>query len=392
MQSGGGGIASYLRTMAGELSRRGHEVTIVCPRGRKEDSSEAKEGFALVGVRLGDFHYYVSRIPVVRRFLTLPVRELEWSFHLWKAVRRLHNIHQFDLIESCETGNLFSLVCGIKVPRLIRTHGSTYSFSKSSGQKLGPSERIDRIVQRYCMRQAQAISAPSNFQAKKIGVELKGRRKVTVVPNPVDNQFFMKQEAAFLERQETTHPTILYTGRVDKTKGTIVLIKSMRHVIAKIPGARLIIAGGRHVSISRFDIEKLLIEEGVRDSVTFLEHVPWHKLRHLYERCHLVAIPSYYETFCISAAEAMACSKPVVGCSGTALDETVVDGVTGLLVPPGDVCLLAEAIIKVLEDPGMAESMGKEGRRRAEELFSPSVVVEKMLSYYQSVVAEYSSG
>lgn len=391
MQSAGGGIASYLSTMACELSTRGHEATIICPRSRSEVSSEKNNGFAHEGVHLGNLHYYISRIPLARLFLTLPVRELEWSFQIWRLVSRLHKIHQFDLIESCETGNLFSLVGGIGVPWIIRAHGATYSFSKYSGQRLGLSEKIDRMMQRYCMRRAQALSAPSRFQAKEIEEELNNRTKVTVVPNPIDQHFLMNYETSKLKKLNIVSPIILYTGRIEIRKGTIVLIKSMRLVTAKIPGARLMIAGERHVSISQTDLDELLTEDGIRGSVTLLGHVPWHKLKQLYEGCDLFAIPSYYETFCISAAEAMACSRPVVGCRGTALDETVVHGVTGLLVPPGNERLLAEAMIKLLEDPSLAESMGREGRRRAEELFSPSVVVERMLTLYQAVAAEFSS-
>ena len=68
--------------------------------------------------------------------------------------------------------------------------------------------------------------------------------------------------------------------------------------------------------------------------------------------------------------EAMAEGRAVVGSSAGGIPEMVVDGVTGLLVPPGDVGALTSAVARILSTPSVAAAYGRAGRHRAEELFS----------------------
>lgn len=383
---GGGGIGSYLYTLSMELVNTGHDVSIICGKTKGEPDFEEIKKVKVYRVSLGNIHYYLSKLPVVKQSITLPVREIEWSYAFWKKVLELNKSENFDIIESCETGNLFSILFPHKAPWIIRAHGATYSFKKYSGETIGLSERLDRAIQRHCMRRSAAVSAPSAFQAGEIEKEIGKKQSVAVIPNPVDPQFFEEENAR--RRKEDVGrrtKTILYTGRIEIRKGTLVLLKAMSHVIGQYENVELVIAGGRHVSVSEKMLDEVLDSRGIRSCVKLPGHIPWQEIKKLYESCDIFAIPSYYETFCISAVEAMACGRPVVGTFGTALPEVVEDGVTGLLVPPGDATALAEAILRLLNDEGLARRMGAAGREKAAQ-YRPDFIAKKTLEFYENVV------
>jgi glycosyltransferase involved in cell wall biosynthesis len=94
-------------------------------------------------------------------------------------------------------------------------------------------------------------------------------------------------------------------------------------------------------------------------------------------------MPSYYETFGISCLEAMAFGLPVVATRAGGLPEVVEDGVTGLLVPPGDTHALAEAIGRLLRDPDLRRRLGEAGRERVLARFTAEHVVKEMIPVYE---------
>jgi glycosyltransferase involved in cell wall biosynthesis len=101
--------------------------------------------------------------------------------------------------------------------------------------------------------------------------------------------------------------------------------------------------------------------------------------------------PSVFdEPFGIQIVEAMASGLPVVGSAAGGIPELIVDRHTGILVERGDATGLAEAILRLLENPAMARQMGNAGRRRAEEKFSWERIVDELRScYFGSALGGY---
>ncbi|HPU96678.1 MAG TPA: glycosyltransferase family 4 protein [Candidatus Hydrogenedentes bacterium] len=97
-----------------------------------------------------------------------------------------------------------------------------------------------------------------------------------------------------------------------------------------------------------------------------------------YSSTHIVVVPSvWHEPFGLVAVEAMAAGKPVVASRSGGLADIIVDGETGLLVPPGDPRCLAEAIARLLSDPNIRNSMGIAGRQRVEEHYDWHAVIRR---------------
>ncbi len=99
--------------------------------------------------------------------------------------------------------------------------------------------------------------------------------------------------------------------------------------------------------------------------------------------CDVFCLPSSAEGLPLVVLEAMARGKPVVTTPAGGTAELVVDGVTGLLVPPGDAAALAEALSGLLADPDRARQLGEAGRERVRTEFSAARAAEEILRIYE---------
>ena len=175
---------------------------------------------------------------------------------------------------------------------------------------------------------------------------------------------------------------VLCVGRLRYYKGLEYLIRAM------IPlDATLVLVGkGKEERHYKALCKELRIEEKVR----FLGYVPHEDLPAMYHASRVVVLPSVYrsEAFGIVLLEAMACGKPVISTEiGTATSWVNQDGVTGLVVPPRDVNGLSAAIAEILGNVARTRTMGDNGRKRVETVFSRKVMGQKILEVYRQALA-----
>jgi glycosyltransferase involved in cell wall biosynthesis len=174
-------------------------------------------------------------------------------------------------------------------------------------------------------------------------------------------------------------PVVLAVSRLDpQQKGLVHLLGAA----ARVPNAIVAIAGE---GPERPALEARALSLGVGDRVRLLgfrRDVPA-----LLAACDVVALPSLFEGLPLALLEGMAAGKPVVATAIGGTDEAVVDGVTGLLVPPRDAEALAAALRRVLGDPPLAQRLGDAGRARAVAEFSIERMIERVMGVYDAVLA-----
>jgi D-inositol-3-phosphate glycosyltransferase len=165
--------------------------------------------------------------------------------------------------------------------------------------------------------------------------------------------------------EEADPPEVLYAGRLSPEKG-------VRELVAAAAGLPLVVAG----------------DGPLRDEVPgALGFVPHDELERLYGRAAVVACPSRREGFGVVCAEAMAHGRPVVAGDVGGLRDLVVNEETGLLVPPGDVGALRNALQRLLADPGLRRRLGEAGRARIAEHFTWQRFGEETLRAYEDALA-----
>lgn len=382
-QTSGGGIASYISTLGAELVRRGHAVTVLA-RDTKPGMRE-EQGMRVVGTPLGNAHWYLSKLRAPSPAI-LPLRELEWSWGLYRRLLGLAQAQRFDLIEGTETGTLFfSGQRRRRMPTIIRLHGDRYIFNKYSGVPLSLGVRLTRRMTLSALRRADGVTAPSRFLAQDFSSALGwSPEHIQVVPNPVSPALL--EHMGPIQTDALRAPAlVLYAGRLEHCKGVLPLLRSVRAVAAEFPDLRYVLAGSAHPSISVQQVQQLLDQQQIRAHVELLGHVPWSQLCELYRRATLFVMPSLYESFGISIIEAMAFGVPVLATTAGGIPEVVEHGVTGILVPPNDPEALAEETARLLRSPDLRRRLAQAGRERVLALFSVERVAEQMLAAYQRV-------
>jgi glycosyltransferase involved in cell wall biosynthesis len=226
------------------------------------------------------------------------------------------------------------------------------------GTDLELVRRVPRLA-RGVLGRARLVIASSTAladQARQLGA-----REVRVIPSGVEIPPEIGAEAEPAE--------VLYAGRLSAEKGVLELVEAAR-------GLNLVVAG----------------DGPLRSRVPSARgFVPHDELQRLYARAAVVACPSRREGFGVACLEAMAHARPVVATSVGGLRDLVVDGETGLVVPPRDPQALREALGRLLGDSELRRRLGTAGRLRAQERFSWPSVTDAMLAAYAEAAARMSA-
>jgi len=166
--------------------------------------------------------------------------------------------------------------------------------------------------------------------------------------------------------QLTDEPLIAFVGQQVAHKGIDTLLQAMPRIWQHLPTARLVIAG-KPTGYSQ-TIHAMLAElpPTQQPYVLLLDSPTDAEKNGLLAACDVLALPSRHESFGMVLAEAWACGKPVVGCRVGGVAALVDDNQDGLLVPVGDAEALAQALLRLLQNPSLREEMGAAGKAKVE--------------------------
>ncbi len=216
----------------------------------------------------------------------------------------------------------------------------------------------ERTAARWILNSSNHIIAVSRAvleQGLSLGIP---RHKVSVIPNGVNLQDFSPSRRK-VNRSEAKK--IVFVGRLLFNKGVQYLVKAAPAILSRHPVEFVIVGDGP----MKYDIVRMTETQGVRHAFKFLCAVP--SVSEVLRESDIFVRPSLTEGMPLTVLEAMACGLPVVATRVAGTPEIVTHGVTGLLCPPRDVERLAEAILKLVENPEMASHLGSNARRFVEQ-------------------------
>lgn len=342
----GGGIEHQVWILAKELAKRGHDVDIL---------TRSAGGNVAPGVTL-------VHVPTWGRGHVLP--KMPMSLRAWRALRR----EPPDVLYLSEKWVSW-LPSRLDVPRIYATHNKdafeSYREQSYHDHKLNRAlfplkQRLEEAEMRRC--DVVGANSPSILDY----VRSRGMANADLLPLAVDLTHHHPGV-------ESDPPFIFASGQLLKVKGTHDIISAFASVAGDHPTWRLRIGGQ---GPERPRLESLATTLGIRDRVDLLGWMPHAQYLATMREAAMFVLASSAETFGTVLLDAMASSRPTLATDIPGPRDVVLHERTGLLVPPGDVKALANAMVRLMTDASLRERFGREGERRAREAFSPQAAAD----------------
>ena len=290
---------------------------------------------------------------------------------LWGLGRR----QRTDLIHT--TPDYAPFVTRKGKPLIITIHHTMHdpfiSQYSSVLQRLHYSTDLKWFSQWGC-KHADAITAVSHFSADLARSSLGIEKKIQVIYNGVDEQFFTPDHKS--RKRDGSVVRVLFTGNISQRKGGHWLFPIAENLDNNI---------------------EIIYSSGLRGGAALPHHpklkcvgrVPYQSLPDLYRQADIFLFPSVREGFGLAVAEAMACGLPIVTTDGSALPELVDHGLGGFLCPVGDVRSFSKSINSLAHSPSQRREMGQYNRSKVERYFTLDRMIQEYRDLFEKVM--YSS-
>ena len=360
-----GGVTQHIFYLDKHFRELGHQVGIIAPCAGKTPEKLPDNLIATTS--------RVIPIPFGGSKARIPYSPAVY----WRVKRALHE-EDFDIVHAHEPMTFPVPLIALRHSRAVNV-GTFHSYRDTHLVY----KRGRRVFQPYFDKLDGKIAVS---KAAKDTVAPYFGGDYVIIPNGIDVDRFGGDQVLPLKQYADGKLNILFVGRLEPRKGFRYLLRAFPYVKEKLPQVRLIVVG----AYRKKDIAPHLryVREHHLTGVKFVRHVSDEELPRYYRSCDVFCAPSTgFESFGIVLLEAMAAGKPVVASDIPGYRDLLEDGKQGLLAERKNERALAEAIVRILKDPGLRHKMGEEGRIKARQYSWPEVA-SRVLDYYQELLAQ----
>lgn len=310
----------------------------------------------------------------------------KWFFYRKHIQNYVNNViinEKIDIVEAPDWTGITAFM-NLKVPLVIRFHGSDTYFChlECREQKLK-----NYWFEKLALHKAKAFIAPTDFAGnltkKLFRIQ---NKKIITIPNGVELDKFRNQNP-----DEFQKGLILYMGTLIRKKGVLELPKILKLVLEKIPESMLVLIGSDSSDVltkstSTWSLMKEEMDSSVLDKMEYLGRIPYQEVQSYIEKAHVCVFPTFAETQGMVTIEAMAMQKPVVNSDIGWSKELIVDGESGFLVNPAKHQEFADRIIELFSNPDSSKKIGKNARKRVEDVFDIDKIAQKNIDFYKTII------
>jgi D-inositol-3-phosphate glycosyltransferase len=369
-----GGQNVYVAAVATELGRRGHQVVV---HTRRSDADTPRRVPFTDNVVVD----HVDAGPAE----TIPKDDI-WP-HIDEFARDLRRVWREDRPDVVHAHFWMSGIAALDaarerdVPVLQTFHA--LGIVKRRHQGAADTSPPDRVpAEQRIVDEADRIVATCSDEAFELGLLGAPMSRVSIVPCGVNLRNFGPDGPA-TPRDDRYRHRISVVSRLVPRKGIDDVIRALDD----IPDTELLIAGGpKREDLDRDEevrrLRGIADDVGVADRVTFLGALERSEVPPVMRSSDVVVTVPWYEPFGIVPLEIMACGVPVVTSAVGGMIDTVVDGVTGVHVPPRDPAAVAAAVRRLLDDPELRSELGRNGYERVRQRFTWARVADGLLDAY----------
>ncbi|RJQ46146.1 MAG: glycosyltransferase family 1 protein [Gaiellales bacterium] len=358
-----GGITEHVYHLASNLSRKGHDVTVITGRyvGRHGHHMPEEEGFRVMRLGVGMPVYSngsFARVTLGR---------------LGSRLRRVFDEERFDVIHAHSPLTPVLPLVAVRNSNALATVGTFHTyFDRSRGYDLFSRKlaaHMDMLDGRIVVS-STCIDAMSRYLDA----------EYSVIPNGVDTDYFTP-ELPTIGRFDDGKLNILFVGRFDPRNGLKTMLESFSLVKRELPDSRLIVVGDGPF---RGYYLRLVGRLGLAD--VHFEGLVNGGRPNYYASADIYCSPCTKSSFGVVLLEAMAAAVPIVATDNNGYRSVMEHGRQGVLVPESDPRAFAEALLALARDPGLRSRMGSDGRRTAREQYSWKLVTDAVEDYYRNLL------
>lgn len=242
------------------------------------------------------------------------------------------------------------------------------------------SSIVRKLLARKVFRYANHVTVPSHFLREKVLDLAPGTEtRMSIIP------FGVTIPDHAYDPPPLKPTRICFMKALMHRYGPDILLRAIAKVKESIPDIRLSIAGtGEMETVLR----RLTAELDLEENVSFVGFVDNREIYSFISKHHFMAMPSLEESFGVAAVETAASGRAVIATNVGGIPEVVLDGETGLLVPPGDVDALAAAIVRLSTDEALNRRLGDNGREFARSRFDWERSLDMMADLYMRLIHE----
>jgi len=308
---------------------------------------------------------------------------LGWYLHRKFIQNYLNKVIVQDEIDAIEAPDWTGITAFMKFscPLVIRLNGSDAYFCHLEGRR---QKTKNRFFEKKALKSVSAIVSVSAYTAK-ITKEIFGLKvSIPVIPNSLDVELFLPSAKPMVKNQ------LLYFGTLIRKKGVLELAHIFNEIIKKKPEAMLLLIGKDVVDIfEKKSTLKLFFQRltpEAKKQITHFPEVGYEEIQQYIATSKVVLLPSFAEALPMAWLEAMAMGKALVTSNIGWAKEVMRNGETGFTEDPRDHFAYAGKVLQLLDNPDLAERMGKAARQQVVEKFSTEVVVKQNISFFENIL------
>jgi glycosyltransferase involved in cell wall biosynthesis len=360
------GIGNYVYGLSTHLQKKGHDITIFTRGSFSHVQKEIFNNLRIIRVQF---------LPVYPFYIHLH------GIFLNRVFKKMEDEFDFVHIHSplCPVVNTtLPMISTIHTPMLVDTkirYEESGDIHSKIEQVMGRYISY-RIEKKLIHRSDEITTVAQSVSQELLSYGLK-KGRIKVMGNGVDDQLY------YPNTNNSDSPYILYSGRLDYRKGLFDLIDSCKKICTVHPEVFVYITG-KGILLDK--LKNRVKHNGLQDNFRFLGFVSRERLVELYQHATVYVIPSHYEGLPTVLLEAMACGCPIVATSVSGNLDVLTSGHDGLLIPPKSPDNMADAVIRLLDDPNLRKKLGINAYNTIKKRFTWDIITNKFLEIYHSLL------
>lgn len=374
---GGIGTQTFMKAMG--LASLGHEIFIIS-RSITDKRAEHKDG-----------NIHEICVPGMENIIPEMTDIVQWLTNSTVVAAEIEALHQrvgLDIIDFPEWSAegyvyLLNRTSWKSIPTVIQLHGPLIMFANTMcwPDKDSVFYRVGSNMEATCLQLADAVYSSSEYSSQWVRTHYhKNIEQIPVIHTGIDIEKFAPRPNI---KNDTL--TLIFTGKIVRNKGVEELVDAACTLAKTFPGLRLKLLGrGEETLINKLKEKAEKCTPGLLEISGFIKK---DALPEELSKADIFVAPSWFEGGPgFVYLEAMACGLPVIACSGSGVEEIIISGENGILVPPKDVTALTKALYGLLSDKVLRNKLGNKAREYVIKNANSKECLKKLEALYYSVL------